>query len=91
MKRRCIIVDDEPLAREGMELLVKEAGFLEVRASCSNAFEATKCGQKSRRPHFLAIQMPGIRGIDFMKSPGGPPLVIIHHRLSPTTHWKASN
>ena len=42
MNIRCIIVDDEPLAREGMKLLVQEAGFLELRGSCSNAMEANK-------------------------------------------------
>jgi DNA-binding LytR/AlgR family response regulator len=78
MKIRCIIVDDEPLAREGMELLVKEAGFLELRASCSNAMEANKVlTQEAIDLIFLDIQMPKIRGIDFLRSLSNPPLVII--------------
>jgi DNA-binding LytR/AlgR family response regulator len=78
MNIRCIIVDDEPLAIEGMELLVKEAGFLELRASCSGALEANQV--LVREPIdliFLDIQMPRIRGIDFLRGLSNPPLVII--------------
>jgi DNA-binding LytR/AlgR family response regulator len=78
MNIRCIIVDDEPLAREGMELLVKEAGFLDLRASCSNALEANKIlDQEEIDLIFLDIQMPKIRGIDFLRGLTNPPLVII--------------
>jgi DNA-binding LytR/AlgR family response regulator len=78
MNIRCIIVDDEPLAREGMKLLIQEAGFLELRASCSNAMEANKIlAEEEIDLIFLDIQMPKIRGIDFLKSLSVPPLVII--------------
>lgn len=78
MNIRCIIVDDEPLAREGMELLVKEAGFLELRASCSNALEANKIlAQEHIGLMFLDIQMPRLRGLDFLRSLTIRPLVII--------------
>jgi DNA-binding LytR/AlgR family response regulator len=78
MNIRCIIVDDEPLAREGMELLVKEAGFLELRAICSNALEANKVlAQEEIDLIFLDIQMPRLRGIDFLRSLAVRPLVII--------------
>jgi DNA-binding LytR/AlgR family response regulator len=71
-------VDDEPLAREGMELLVKEAGFLELRATCSNAIEANRVlAEQEIDLIFLDIQMPRIRGIDFLKSLAVRPLVII--------------
>ena len=78
MNIRCIIVDDEPLAQEGMERLVKEAGFLDLRASCANAMEANQV--LAREPVdliFLDIQMPRVRGIDFLRSLPDPPLVII--------------
>src|SRR5882672_7674010 len=78
MKIRCIIVDDEPLAREGMELLVKEAGFLDLRASCSNAIEANSVlADQEIDLIFLDIQMPRIRGIEFLRSLAVRPLVII--------------
>jgi DNA-binding LytR/AlgR family response regulator len=78
MTIRCIIVDDEPLALEGMELLVREAGFLDLRASCASASEANQV--LVREPVdliFLDIQMPRIRGIDFLRGLKDPPLVII--------------
>jgi len=41
MTIKCIIVDDEPLAREGMEKLVKDAGVFNLVAICNNALEAS--------------------------------------------------
>jgi DNA-binding LytR/AlgR family response regulator len=61
-----------------MELLVKEAGFLELRATCSNAIEANRVlAEQEIDLIFLDIQMPRIRGIDFLKSLAVRPLVII--------------
>jgi len=78
MNIRCIIVDDEPLAREGMELLVAEAGFLQLVATCSSAFEANAVLAKEQVDLiFLDIQMPKVRGIDFLKSLAIKPLVIL--------------
>jgi len=75
MNIRCLIVDDEPLAREGMELLVKEAGFLDLRASCAGANQVLV--REVIDLIFLDIQMPRIRGIDFLRGLQDPPLVII--------------
>ena len=78
MNIRCIIVDDEPLALEGMELLVREAGFLDLRASCAGALEANRVlARETIDLIFLDIQMPRIRGIDFLRGLRNPPLVII--------------
>jgi len=75
---RCIIVDDEPLARDGMEILVKDTGFLQLVGLCSNAMEANKVLAKEKADLiFLDIQMPGMRGTDFLKSLSVKPLVII--------------
>ena len=78
MNIRCMIVDDEPLAREGMERLVNDAGVFDLVAVCTNAFEANKILAKENIDlMFLDIQMPGIRGIDFLKTLVVKPLVII--------------
>ena len=78
MNIRCIIVDDEPLAREGMELLVKDISFLQLVAQCSNAMEANEVLAAEKIDlMFLDIQMPRIKGIDFLKSLTVKPLVII--------------
>jgi len=75
---RCIIVDDEPLAREGMEILVNATGFLQLVGKCSNAMDANKILTKENADLiFLDIQMPGMRGTDFLKSLSVKPLVII--------------
>jgi len=74
---RCIIVDDEPLAREGMELLVNDAGFLQLVGQCSNAMEANKILAKEKADLiFLDIQLPGMTGLHFLRSLSNPPLVV---------------
>src|SRR6201995_5418046 len=78
MNIQCIIVDDEPLAREGLERLVKEAGFLELVASCSSAMEANRVLSSEKIDRmFLDIQMPRMRGTDFLRSLEVKPEVII--------------
>ena len=75
---KCIIVDDEPLAREGMELLVHEAGFFDLVAQCANAIEANKILSREKIDLiFLDIQMPKMLGIEFLKTLNVKPLVII--------------
>jgi DNA-binding LytR/AlgR family response regulator len=75
----CIIVDDEPLARKGIENFVKEIPFLHHVASCSNALQAaTELDAQQVDLMFLDIQMPRITGIDFLKSlHKGQPITII--------------
>jgi len=74
----CIIVDDEPLAREGLERLVREAGFLDLVAQCSNAMEANRVlATKKVELMFLDIQMPRLLGTDFLRTLEVKPKVII--------------
>jgi len=78
MNIRCMIVDDEPLAREGMERLVNDTGIFELAAVCNNALEANKILTHEKIDlMFLDIQMPGMRGIDFLKTLQIRPLVIL--------------
>ncbi|RBL91736.1 LytR/AlgR family response regulator transcription factor [Chitinophaga flava] len=78
MNLQCIIVDDEPLAREGLELLVRETGFLRLIALCGNAMEASQILSQERVDlMFLDIEMPRVRGIDFLKGLTVRPEVII--------------
>jgi len=72
-----IIVEDEPLAAEGLKSYVREMDFLNLLATCENALEANKAlGQYQPDLMFLDIQMPKLTGIDFLKSLKHPPLVI---------------
>lgn len=73
-----IIIDDEPLAREGIELNAKEVDFLSISGSFSSPFKASNLlADQAVDLMFLDIQMPGINGLDFLKSLDNPPLTIL--------------
>jgi DNA-binding LytR/AlgR family response regulator len=75
----CIIIDDEPLAREGIENYVAKVSFLELVGSYENALSAAEVLRESEVDlMFLDIHMPNLTGIDFLKSLKNPPLVIFH-------------
>lgn len=77
MKLKCLIVDDEPLARKGMEEYVKEIAFLELAGSCENAVKAAVYLNEGKIDLMLLdIQMPKLSGIEFLKTLKNPPLVI---------------
>ena len=74
----CVIVDDEPLAREGMSNYVREVDFLRLAGVCENPLELTKMlEQQPVDLVFLDIQMPKMNGLDFLKITPNPPMVII--------------
>lgn len=77
MKLNCLIVDDEPMARKGLEEYVKDIAFLEYVGSCENAMKANEfLQQHSVDLMLLDINMPHVTGIEFLKSLEHPPLVI---------------
>lgn len=74
----CIIVDDEPLAREGIELNVQDIKYLDLKGQFANASEANSFLQQNEVDlMFSDIQMPGITGLEFVRSLKSPPLVIL--------------
>jgi DNA-binding LytR/AlgR family response regulator len=73
----CIIVDDEPLARQGMELNIANVSGLQLLGSFSNALAASDFLRKTTVDlMFLDINMPELNGLDFLKSLRDAPLVI---------------
>lgn len=77
MKLKCIVVDDESMARKLLEENVRQIPFLELVASCKNPFEAMEVlQQKEVDLMFLDIQMPGMLGTKFLASLTEKPLVI---------------
>ena len=73
----CIIVDDEPLAREAMKLLIEEAECLQLVGSFNSAATASDfMEQHVVDLVFLDIQMPGITGIEFARTISKRTLVI---------------
>ncbi len=76
-KMRCIAVDDESLARKLLEENISQIPFLELVATCKNAFEAMEILEKEKIDlMFLDIQMPGMLGTQFLESLVTKPLVI---------------
>lgn len=74
----CVIIDDEPLAREGIANYVREIDFLTLTGTCENPLELMKLlDQQPVDLIFLDIQMPKMNGIDFLKITPNPPMVII--------------
>ena len=75
---KCIIVDDEPLAREGMELNVEDVPYLELVGQFGNAMTANDfLMTNSVDLMFLDIEMPGITGLEFLRDIKVDPLVIL--------------
>ena len=73
----CIIVDDEPLAREAMKLLIEESNNLQLIGSFNSASTASDfMEQHVTDLVFLDIQMPGITGIEFARTISKKTLVI---------------
>ena len=73
----CLVVDDEPIARNGILEYIEQIDFLHAAGVCKNAIEATLVLQTEAIDLvFLDIQMPKLSGIDFLKNLEKPPLVI---------------
>ncbi len=74
---RCLIVDDENLARELIETHLTQLDEFEIVASCKSALEAHKVIQKEAIDlMFLDIEMPVLKGTDFFKNLSQKPKVI---------------
>jgi DNA-binding LytR/AlgR family response regulator len=76
-KMNCIVVDDENMGRKLLEENVRQIPFLNLVASCKNAFEAMEQLQSNSIDLiFLDIQMPGMLGTQFIQTLAKKPLVI---------------
>ena len=71
----CIALDDEPLALDIIEAYVKKHPELNLIARCNNADEVLKVlNSKHIDLMFLDIQMPGVTGLNFIRSLKNKPL-----------------
>ncbi len=74
---KCLVVDDESLARKLVEENIKQLPFLHCVATCKNVYEAMEVLQReSIDLMFLDIQMPGMLGTTFLSSLRIKPMVI---------------
>ncbi len=78
MKLKCLVVDDEPLARELLkDYIEKLHPTLQLTGQCSNALEAQNyISNNTVDILFLDIEMTDLNGIDFLNSLSSPPLTV---------------
>lgn len=81
MKRniRCLIVDDEPLAREGLARYIGRIDWLELTGECEDALQLDSRLKSDEAVDliFLDIEMPLISGLDYLSTLENPPMVIL--------------
>ena len=75
MMIRAIIIDDEPLAIESIELILKKKCKEDVQVIATSKYP--KLGKSLIEEHqpdlvFLDIEMPGMSGIDLVRSFSNP-------------------
>ena len=69
MKLKCIIIDDEPIARKVLQEFAEEIDYLELVGQAENPLRALPLlNDNDIDIIFLDINMPKINGIDFLKS-----------------------
>lgn len=75
---RCLIVEDEPLAAEVLKDYVQQVPYLELKGVCSDAIFAIEVLTREKIDLlFLDIHLPGLKGIDLLRTLASPPQVII--------------
>ena len=75
---KCIIVEDETLAQNVIQAHLQKSGKFELVATCSNALEARDILSKEEVDlMFLDIQLPGMTGLNFLRTLENPPLVVV--------------
>lgn len=76
-KIKCLIIDDEPLAREILKIHIAGVNALELTGTCSNALEALSfLNEHQVDLLFLDIQMPHLLGTNFIRTLKKTPKVI---------------
>ena len=69
MKLKCIIIEDEPIARKVLKEFVDEIDYLEFKGEAENPLKAIPLlNDKDVDIVFLDINMPKLNGIDFLKT-----------------------
>ena len=74
---RCIIIEDERLAQDVIKSHLQRSGRFNLVGTYRNAPEAKEAIEKEEVDLiFLDIQLPGMTGLNFLRSLPNPPLVV---------------
>lgn len=77
MTIKCVITDDEPFARKGLQGYIEKIDFLELAGICEDALQLNDLiRQQPIDLIFLDIEMPYLTGIEFLKNLSNPPKII---------------
>jgi DNA-binding LytR/AlgR family response regulator len=75
---RCLIIEDEPLAAEILQDYIAQVPFLKLIGTFQNALAALESIHADKIDLlFLDIHLPGLKGLDFLKTLKNPPSVIL--------------
>ena len=74
---KCIAIDDEPLALEQLVGYISRVPFLQLIASCQDAFGAMQVlSEEEIDLMFVDIHMPDLNGLDLVRSLVVKPLIV---------------
>ena len=77
MDIKCILIDDERLARDVVKTYIADYENISIVAECKNGFEGIKAIQELKPDLvFLDIQMPKINGFEMLELLEDPPAII---------------
>ena len=75
---RTLIVDDEPLARRGLQIRLEKFDDISVVGECRNGREALEAiAEKSPDLVLLDVQMPGMSGFDVLQKLSGADMPVV--------------
>lgn len=74
----CLIVEDEPIAAGILEDYIRQTPFLHLVGVCSNALYAAEAlRQQPVDVMLLDLNLPGLKGLEFLRTLSHPPQVIL--------------
>lgn len=77
MKISCIVTDDEPFARKGLQGYIEKIDFLDLKGMCEDAIALNSLlRQQPVDVLFLDIEMPYMTGIELLRNLSKPPKVV---------------